>query len=360
MPRQQRQPGLAGILLATQLFNIGLGNIPIVTLVTLCLNAAIFYGLLDGVGPWPATLLYPDRSCVSLKHVLHGEDWKRLVLAGLVHADEWHLYYNMVSFLWKGRMLERKLGSQHFACLLVVFTPLINIVMLLLNYVLGEHVLHDHSYFYHCAVGFSGVIFALKVLATYEAAPGSVDYISGMPVPSRYACWAELLLIQLVTPNASFTGHLAGILVGLAYVWGPLRSLTDVLVPSAPSYTYWSGSTAGARRAGGGGSSQRPSGSWWTNRQQQPSSMRPAYDEYTGGLSEDEQLWRATQASMTSAQRSPGFGWNSTPSSNSGMASGDCARVPTSSSATPSAPLDSDDELENLRLRRLQRLERFQ
>ena len=34
----------------------------------------------------------------------------------------------------------------------------------------------------------------------------------------QYGAWAELVLIQLVTPNASFLGHLAGILAGLLYV----------------------------------------------------------------------------------------------------------------------------------------------
>lgn len=34
----------------------------------------------------------------------------------------------------------------------------------------------------------------------------------------QYGAWAELVLIQLVTPNASFVGHLAGILAGLLYV----------------------------------------------------------------------------------------------------------------------------------------------
>ena len=67
----------------------------------------------------------------------------------------------------------------------------------------------------------------------------------GIPftIPSRYACWAELVLIQvlfpyflrsltfqLITPNASFVGHMAGILVGLLYAAGPLKWLTDFLV----------------------------------------------------------------------------------------------------------------------------------
>lgn len=47
-------------------------------------------------------------------------------------------------------------------------------------------------------------------------------------MPSRWACWIELVVIQLIVPRASFTGHLAGILVGLAYVKGPLKSIMDI------------------------------------------------------------------------------------------------------------------------------------
>lgn len=51
----------------------------------------------------------------------------------------------------------------------------------------------------------------------------------GIPVGSKYVVWAELLLIQLLTPNASFVGHLAGILVGLFYIYGPLKKIMDVI-----------------------------------------------------------------------------------------------------------------------------------
>ncbi len=66
-----------------------------------------------------------------------------------------------------------------------------------------------------------GVIFALKVLTTHYDM-SQVSHLMGIPIGSKYAVWAELILIQLISPNASFVGHLAGILVGLAYINGPL------------------------------------------------------------------------------------------------------------------------------------------
>lgn len=54
-----------------------------------------------------------------------------------------------------------------------------------------------------------GVIFALKVLTThYERNPYTSVYRFSMP--SKYAVWAELLIIHFLVPNASFIGHLAG------------------------------------------------------------------------------------------------------------------------------------------------------
>ena len=48
-----------------------------------------------------------------------------------------------------------------------------------------------------------------------------------MPVQARYAAWAELVLISLVSPSASFVGHLCGILAGVAWVHsGALARLT--------------------------------------------------------------------------------------------------------------------------------------
>ena len=58
---------------------------------------------------------------------------------------------------------------------------------------------------------------------------GTIYEFGAIPVPSKYAYWAELIAISLVTPNASFAGHLAGILVGLLYVYGPLKYLIDLL-----------------------------------------------------------------------------------------------------------------------------------
>ena len=83
-------------------------------------------------------------------------------------------------------------------------------------------------YMHQCAVGFSAVLFALKVLVNhYDYDPNQTEDQFGWPVPKRLAIWTELLIIQILVPNASFIGHLSGILAGVAFVyWSwPFRGL---------------------------------------------------------------------------------------------------------------------------------------
>ncbi|EDL75505.1 hypothetical LOC316557, isoform CRA_b [Rattus norvegicus] len=126
----------------------------------------------------------------------------------------------------------------------------------------------------NCAVGFSGVLFALKVLSNHYC-PGGFVNILGFPVPNRFACWAELAAIHFCTPGTSFAGHLAGILVGLMYTQGPLKKIMDACAgPSGYQNRYTDG---------------RPVNYEATYRN---------YDIYTAGLSEEEQLERALRASI--------------------------------------------------------------
>ena len=219
--RRRRGPGIGLLFLLSQLYNIGFNRIPPVTLSFIGINVAVYLGLLNDL---PSL----GKACVSAQHVWVNGEWKRLLFAAFYHLDDFHLYYNMASFVWKGISLEGRMGSSKFLYILAVFTVLTNVVLVGLDLALAN-ITGNFSYIYSCAAGFSGVIFALKVLTTYNL-PSGVSMVMGMfPVPMRWACWAELVLIQLLVPNASFTGHLAGILVGLMYVKGPLKYIMDTV-----------------------------------------------------------------------------------------------------------------------------------
>lgn len=88
----------------------------------------------------------------------------------------------------------------------------------------------------------------------------------GFSVNIRYAVWLELVLISVLVPNASFLGHLCGILAGMLYVEVPavlrlLNLLTGATLFSGsqrPSYTYSSGTSSDPPRASGRGESPQP------------------------------------------------------------------------------------------------------
>jgi len=146
----------------------------------------------------------------------------RLLLSGFLHVDEWHLYYNMSSLLWKGSQLEPRLGSQKFIAL-VTFSLITSHLVYLAVASLLLNVFHYEDSYNSCAVGFSAVLFALKYVLNVSSP--SFTNIHGMRVPLKHACWLELVLASMASSNISFVGHLSGIMAGMLWVHLKLESL---------------------------------------------------------------------------------------------------------------------------------------
>ena len=222
-----------------------------VTLGVLALNIAAF--LQPGRISWPSI----SQACISFKGVCLQREWQRLIFSPFIHASDFHLYYNMASFMWKAISLEKRFGSGYFLYMVGVFSAATGALYLAINYLLAE-LTNQWSYINSCAVGFSGVIFALKVVTTHLQPTGITMIMGVFPVPMKLACWVELILISVLFPNVSFVGHLAGILVGLAFVSGPLQMLMNIPLTIANgtavgvaaqddrSYTYQASATGNA------------------------------------------------------------------------------------------------------------------
>ncbi|KAL2338849.1 hypothetical protein Fmac_013295 [Flemingia macrophylla] len=148
--------------------------------------------------------------------VLRNRDLKRFLLSPFYHISEPHLVYNMLSLLWKGFHLETSMGSLHFASMVASLLLLSQGVTLTLSKSLLLLFDYEKPYYNEYAVGFSGVLFAMKVVLNSQS--DSYAYVHGVVLPSRYAAWAELVLVQLLVPGVSFIGHLGGILAGLLYL----------------------------------------------------------------------------------------------------------------------------------------------
>jgi len=74
------------------------------------------------------------------------------------HADDMHLYWNMGSLLVKGVLLEQRLGSEALA----VFVAFSIVASSAIQLVVAPFLARAFGYDCGCAVGFSGVLFAMK------------------------------------------------------------------------------------------------------------------------------------------------------------------------------------------------------
>ncbi|CAI9111659.1 OLC1v1011942C1 [Oldenlandia corymbosa var. corymbosa] len=186
---------------------------PPVTAGLLAANTLIYLrrpALLDEILP---TL---DQAWFNPHLILKNKDLKRFFLSAFYHIGEPHLVYNMLSLLWKGIQLESSMGSVEFATMVAELLVMSQGITLIMAKSLLMFFDYERAYYNEYAVGFSGVLFGMKVVL--NSLSDNYTYVHGLLVPARYAAWAELVLIQMFVPGVSFLGHLGGILAGLFYL----------------------------------------------------------------------------------------------------------------------------------------------
>ncbi|KQK03985.1 rhomboid-like protein 14, mitochondrial [Brachypodium distachyon] len=160
-----------------------------------------------------------DELLPPLWRVIEYGDLRRFFSSAFYHVSELHLLMNMTSLLSAGDELETSMGSFEFASMVAFllglskgFTILLSKSLLLLG--------NNSAYYHQHSAGFSGVLFGMDVVLNDLAGEG----------PEKYAVCARLLLTQVLIPEASFIGHLGGILAGLTYLClkrspGPIAAL---------------------------------------------------------------------------------------------------------------------------------------
>ncbi|PSN49430.1 Rhomboid-related protein 4 [Blattella germanica] len=146
--RRNRGLELGVILLLSEMFNIGFDQIPPITLITIAGQVLLYMGIINV--PWEKW-----QVCISAETVLNQRDYRRLFLSIVEHGNDMHLYYNMISFLIKGRTLERRYGSTNFAFVLAMISVITSVIYVGLAVGL-TNVLQDKHFMQQCAIGFSG------------------------------------------------------------------------------------------------------------------------------------------------------------------------------------------------------------
>ena len=85
----------------------------------------------------------------------------------------------------QGGQLESALGSVSFAALTLELLAFSQILLVVASWAAVHLQLLDPAYYHvHCTVGFSGVLFGMKTVATWLL-PQQTERISGIPVPSK-------------------------------------------------------------------------------------------------------------------------------------------------------------------------------
>ena len=107
------------------------------------------------------------------------------------------------------------MGSTRFAFLFVYSLLFSHFIAVFLSYIMFILDIDTSSY-HTCAVGISASLFCLKYI--WNQSSSSLANIYGLSIPLKYAAWVECIIISIITPNASFVGHLSGILAGVVYL----------------------------------------------------------------------------------------------------------------------------------------------
>lgn len=177
------------------------------------------------------------------------EIWRSLSGA-TAHFNLWHIGLNMMSLSALGKELE---GLHLYSSIAFFFynfslIPMVSVIWLGLQWMVDKYGRYNPTVNgsdpNRPTVGYSGVLFAWMVVASLEQqSTCPVVFLPSLcfqtytwgPVKFSWGPLVQLIVMQIILPHVSLTGHLAGIVAGFLLHWGflPIRNLQPaILVPA--------------------------------------------------------------------------------------------------------------------------------
>jgi membrane associated rhomboid family serine protease len=163
---------------------------PIATYILVALNVLVFFGVRTSPNSYSDLVLFGPL-------VAEGE-WWRLITAGFLHVEFWHVGLNALALFWLGRMVEPALGHVRFVA--IYFASL-------LTGSLGVLLLDPNT----PTLGASGAVYGLLGAAIVMARNRNIDLVQSGLIPIL----ALNLGITFLLSGISIGGHIGGLVGGV-------------------------------------------------------------------------------------------------------------------------------------------------
>lgn len=165
---------------------------------------------------------------LSYEAAIEGQYW-RIITSAFSHVSVVHLVFNM-SALWSLGVVEQ-LGHLGLG---VDFYLQYTLVLLILSGVLvlgAYHVLIQKfklEYFRRLtAVGYSCVVFGWMTILAVKQPSTKLNLFGVLSLPISFAPFESLIFTSIIVPQASFIGHLSGIIIGYSIGWGLIQGMNN-------------------------------------------------------------------------------------------------------------------------------------
>eukprot|EP00245_Coleochaete_scutata_P006412 TRINITY_DN20837_c0_g1_i1.p1 TRINITY_DN20837_c0_g1~~TRINITY_DN20837_c0_g1_i1.p1 ORF type:complete len:268 (+),score=22.68 TRINITY_DN20837_c0_g1_i1:371-1174(+) len=164
---------------------------------------------------------------VSYENIVVEKQYWRVITACFSHISFLHLVFNMSS-LWSLGVVEKlpDLGSVYYLKHTLVLVIASEVLCVAIYHVLIHRYRIEH-YKRVIAVGYSGVVFGWMTVLSQKMPTSTLDVFGVLSLPINLAPFESLIFTSILVPQASFIGHLSGIIVGYSIAFGLWRGLTD-------------------------------------------------------------------------------------------------------------------------------------
>lgn len=166
---------------------------------------------------------------MSYEAVITERQHWRVITSAFSHISILHLVFNM-NALWSLGVVEQLshagLGIEFYLQYTLVLIILSAFLVLALYHLL----IHRFKLEYYkrvTAVGYSCVVFGWMTILSAKQPSSKLDLFGVLSLPISFAPFESLVFTSIIVPQASFLGHLAGIIVGYSIAWGLVQGMTN-------------------------------------------------------------------------------------------------------------------------------------